>query len=164
MKSLKSPLFFLLLIIGLSISCKSESDDFEIGLNESIYHDDFEYVVTDYKVLPIDEYTSRYRINFKVINNAEVVEHTWNNSIAYIVDSKGNIYNNNKELQIKLNDREPFGWKNEYHTHPKSEESTILIFDLPKKVDQPYLKVSGKFLMGDVLDLSKYKKMKVKLF
>ncbi|TVZ25336.1 hypothetical protein JM83_0239 [Gillisia sp. Hel_I_86] len=164
MKSLKLPLFFLILIMGLSLSCKMNSEDLEIGLNESIHHDDFEYLVTDFKVLSIDEYTKRYRINFKVINNAEVVEHTWNNSIAYIVDAKGNIYNNNKELQIKLNDREPFGWQEEYHTHPKSEETTTLIFDLPKGVTKPYLKVTGKFLMGDVLDLNRYKKMKVKLF
>lgn len=163
MKYFKTVLIYLLLL-GLSGSCKKESDDLEIGLNESIYNDDFEYVVTDYEVLPINEFTNRFRIKFKVINNAEVVEHTWNNSIAYIVDSKGNIYNNNKDLQIKLNEREPFGWKNIYHTHPKSQETTILIFDLPKTVTEPYLKVTGKFLMGDVFDLNQYKKMKVRLF
>jgi len=164
MNSLKSTLVFLLLIMGLSFSCESEPKNLEIGLNESIYHDDFEYVVTDFKILPVDDYTKRYRIKFKVINNAEVIEHTWNNSIAYIVDSKGNIYNNNKELQVKLNEREPFGWQEIYHTHPQSNETTTLIFDLPTKVTQPYLKVTGKFLMGDVLDLNEYKKMKVKLF
>ncbi len=164
MNSLKSPLFFLLLIMGLSFSCKNDSENFEIGLNESIYNDHFEYLVTDFNVLSVDEYTKRYIVNFKVINNDEVVKHNWKNSIAYIVDSKGNIYNNNKELQIKLNELEPFGWQNEYHTYPKSEETTTLIFDLPKKVDKPYLKVKGEFLLGDVLDLSEYKKMKVKLF
>ncbi len=164
MKSFTIPLFCLLLIMGLSISCKNNSENLELGLNESIHHDDFEYQVTDFEILPIDEYTKRYRVKFKVINNAEVVEHTWNNSIAYVVDSKGNIYNNNKDLQIKLNDREPFGWEKEYHTHPKSEETTTLIFELPIKVTKPYLKVTGKFLMGDVLDLNQYKKMKIRLF
>lgn len=164
MKILKSPLIFLLLIMVLSLSCKTESENLEIGLNESIYHEDFEYIVTDYEILSINEFTNRYRIKFKVVNNSEVVEHTWNNSIAYIVDSKGNIYNNNKDLQIKLNEREPFGWGSIYHTHPKSQETTILIFDLPKKVTEPYLKVTGKFLMGDVFDLHQYKKMKVRLF
>ncbi len=164
MNSLKSPLFFLLLIIGLSLSCKNGSEHLEIGLNEIIYHDNFEYLVTDFKVLSVDEYTKRYRVKFKVINNDKVLKHTWKNSIAYLVDSKGNIYNNNKKLQIKLNEREPFGWENEYHTYPKSEKTTTLIFDLPKKVTQPYLKVTGEFLIGDVLDLSEYKKMKVRLF
>ncbi len=164
MKRFKTPLFCLLLILALSISCKNDSENLELGLNESIQHDDFEYLVTDFEILPIDEYTKRYRVKFKVINNAEVVEHTWNNSIAYVVDSKGNIYNNNKDLQIKLNDREPFGWEKEYHTHPKSEETTTLIFELPIKVTKPYLKVTGKFLMGDVLDLNQYKKMKIRLF
>lgn len=164
MNSLKSPLYFLLFIMGLFLSCQSNSEDFEIGVNESIHHENFEYVVTDFEILPVNEYTNRYRIKFKVINNSKVLEHTWNNSIAYIVDSKGNIYSNNKELQIKLNEREDFGWEDEYHTHPKSEETTTLIFDLPVKVTQPYLKISGKFLMGDVLDLNTYKKMKVKLF
>ncbi len=164
MNSFKLTFFFLLLIMGLSLSCKDNSENFEIGLNESINHDHFEYVVTDYNVLSVDEYTNRYIVDFKVINNDEVKKHTWKNSIAYIVDSKGNIYNNNKELQIKLNELEPFGWQNEYHTYPKSEETSTLIFDLPKKVDEPYLKVTGEFLLGDVLDLSEYKKMKVKLF
>jgi hypothetical protein len=154
----------MILLIGITFSCKSDSEKFEIGINESIHHDHFEYLVTNFEVLPVNDYTNRYRIKFKVINNAEVVEHTWNNSIAYIVDSKGNIYNNNKELQIKLNQREPFGWQNEYHTHPRSKETTTLIFDLPKGVTKPYLKVTGEFLMGDVLDLNRYKKMKVKLF
>ncbi len=164
MNSLKSPILFLLLIIGISFSCKNESENLEIGLNESILHDELEYLVTDFQILPIDKHTNRYRIKFKVINNSEVAEHTWNNSIAYIVDSKGNIYNNKPELQIKLNQRESFGWQEEYHTHPNSEETTTLIFDLPKNVIQPFLKVSGKFMMGDVLDLHEYKKMKVKLF
>jgi len=157
-------MFFVLLIMLVFHSCKNNSEDFEIGLNESINHDHFEYVVTDFKILPINDYTNRYRIKFKVINNSKVLEHTWNNSIAYIVDSKGNIYNNNKELQIKLNEREDFGWENEYHTHPESEQTTTLIFELPKKVNQPYLKVTGEFLLGDILDRSEYKKMKVKLF
>jgi len=164
MKRFKTPLLCLLLLMGLSISCRNDSEELELGLNESIHHDAFEYMVTNFEVVPIDEYTKRYKIKFKVINNSEVVEHTWNNSMAYVVDSKGNIYNNNKQLQIKLNDREPFGWKNEYHTHPKSEETTTLIFDLPISVAKPYLKVTGKFLMGDVLDLNQYKRMKVKLF
>jgi hypothetical protein len=163
MKCFKTLIIYMLLL-GLSVSCKEESEDLEIGLNESIYHDDFEYIVTDYEILPVNEFTNRFRIKFKVINNAKVVEHTWNNSIAYIADSKGNIYINNKELQIKLNEREPFGWEEIYHTHPKSQESTILIFDLPKSVSKPYLKVTGKFLMGDVFDLNQYKRMKVRLF
>lgn len=164
MKILKLPIICTVLLAVLLFSCKNDSEDLEIGLNESIYHDDFEYLVTDFKVLSVDEYTKRYRVKFKVINNAKVLKHNWKNSIAYMVDSKGNIYNNNKELQIKLNESEPFGWENEYHTYPKSEETTTLIFDLPKKVTQPYLKVSGKFSMGDILNLSEHKKMKVKLF
>ena len=100
MNSLKSPLFFLLLIIGLSLSCKNGSEHLEIGLNEIIYHDNFEYLVTDFKVLSVDEYTKRYRVKFKVINNDKVLKHTWKNSIAYLVDSKGNIYNNNKKLSV----------------------------------------------------------------
>lgn len=150
--------------MGVSISCNEKSENLEIGLNESIYHDDFEYIVTNYEILPVDEFTNRYRVEFTVVNNAEVVEHTWNNSIAYIVDSKGNIYHNDINLQIKLNERKPFGWSKVYHTHPKSQESTILVFDLPKKVTKPYLKVTGKFLMGDVFDLNQYKRMKVRLF
>lgn len=163
MKRLKMRFCFLLIIL-LSLSCNTKSEDFEIGLNESIHHKDSEYVVTDYTVLPVNEYTNRYLVEFKVINKSEVVEHTWKNSIAYIVDSKGNIYYNNLELQIKQNDKQSFEWKKEYHTHAKSEESTTLIFELPKQVTKPYLKVTGEFLMGDVLDLHKYKKMKVRLF
>jgi len=164
MKFYKLSIICTILLSIFLFSCKNDSEDLEIGLNESIYHDDFEYVVTDYTILPVNEYTNRYLVQFKVINNAEVVEHTWNNSIAYVVDSKGNIYHNNLDLQIKLNDKKSFDWKKEYHTHAKSEETTTLIFELPKQVTKPYLKVSGKFLMGDVLDLNKYKKMKVKLF
>lgn len=164
MKNLITPIICLLLLMGLTISCRNDSENLELGLNESIHHDDFEYLVTDFEILPIDEYTKRYRVKFKVINNSKVAEHSWNNSIAYIVDSKGNIYNNNKELQNKLNEREPFGWQTEYHTHPKSDETTTLIFDLPVQVTKPYLKVTGKFLIGDVLDLNQYKRMKVRLF
>ncbi len=153
-----------ILLATILFSCKTESDAHEIGLNESIYHDHFEYVVTDYTIIPVDEYVNRYLIQFKVVNNAKLVEHSWNNSIAYIVDSKGNIYYNNIGLQKIRNDKYPFGWEQEYHTHAQSEEITTLVFELPKKVTKPYLKVTGKFLIGDFLDLNKFKKMKVKLF
>ncbi len=153
-----------ILLSGILFSCKAESEEYEVGLNESIYHDDFEYVVTDYKIIPVDEYINRYLIQFKVINNAKLVEHSWNNSIAYIVDSKGNIYYNSIQLQKIRNDKYPFGWEQEYHTHAQSEKIITLIFELPKKVTKPYLKLTGKFLMGDFFDLNKFKKMKVRLF
>tara|TARA_R100001369_G_scaffold26921_1_gene48625 strand:- start:20331 stop:20624 length:294 start_codon:yes stop_codon:yes gene_type:complete len=87
-----------ILLSGILFSCKAESEEYEVGLNESIYHDDFEYVVTEYKIISVGEYLNRYLIQFKVISYAKLVEHSWNSSIAYIIDSKGNIYYNSIQL------------------------------------------------------------------
>ena len=40
----------------------------------------------------------------------------------------------------------------------------MLVFDVPREVKEPYLKVRGDFLMGDLFDGNQYKRTRVKLF
>jgi hypothetical protein len=105
-----------------------------------------------------------YAVNFKVINNAIRIDHPWNNSIAYIIDEKGEIYENKQALQEKLNSLSPFGFKKEYITPAQSIGTTVFVFEVPVNVKFPYLMVRGETLMGDVFNGSKFEKTKVKLF
>jgi hypothetical protein len=154
------------------ISCSSDKSDITIGLNENIHHDDFEYSVTDYSLTKQigkgqDTITTEgtfYLIHFKVINEAKRVNHSWNNSIAYIIDGEGNIYENNINAQIKLNEVSPFGWNEKYITPFQSVDTSILVFNLPDNVKNPCLMVRGETLMGDFFNRNKFKKMKVRLF
>ncbi len=103
-------------------------------------------------------------MTFKTQNDAKRVEHEWKNNVAYITDEKGNVYENNNELQKLLNEHEPFGYKDTYVTKAGIVESTVMIFDVPNSVTEPYLKVRGEFLMGDMFDGNQFKNTKVKLF
>ena len=150
-------------------SCASER---VIGMNERIHHDDFEYLVTGCTVTDsigsgekqrkaAGEY---YVITFVVENHAMRVNHVWTNSIAYVVDDRGNRYEDLPELQKLLNGEKPINYSPEHRTPAGEKESTQLIFDLPKNVTHPFLMVRGDLLMGDVFDRKAFARTKIKLF
>lgn len=165
--------FILLFILMILLCfCSSGRKKEIVGLNQNIHHDDFEYAVTgfrkaDYIAYGIDTIKSRgnfYLVHFRVINKALRVGHQWNNSIGYLVDENGNHYENSKDFQKILNKSLFFGWKEMYNTPHGQTDTTILVFDLPVGIKQPFLMVRGDILMGDVYDAGKFKRMKIRLF
>ena len=109
----------LLLICPLLFSCTMSNPKLEIGVNEIIHYDDFEYSVTDYSVVKLIEDDlkpghlegSFYIVDFQAKNYGLMVNHKWENSIAYIIDTFGNIYENEEALQKELNEFNNFGWQ-----------------------------------------------------
>jgi hypothetical protein len=51
-----------------------------------------------------------------------------------------------------------------YNTPHGQTDTTILVFDVPANIVQPFLMVRGEILMGDMFDAGKFLKAKVKLF
>jgi hypothetical protein len=160
-------------VTGLApISCNPDKKTVTIGLNQNIHHDDFEYSVTSFTKTPdiisgkdtIKANGIFYLVHFKVTNNALRVGHTWNNSIAYLIDENGDRYENLPDKQKALNNSLPFGLNEIYNTPHGAADTTILVFELPANVLKPYLKVSGSTLMGDVFDAGRFRRMKVRLF
>jgi len=168
---------YFLIISGIAaalaaMSCSQIKKENVIVPGTTIPHDDFEYAVVDYRKtselkLKDETITANgvfYIVTFNVKNNALRVDHTWDNQIAYLIADDSSTYENNVELQKKLNDTLPFGFKEAYVTPNQSEETTQLVFELPATAERPYLKVRGRILLIDFLDGSKFEKTKVKLF
>ncbi len=105
-----------------------------------------------------------YIVHFKTENKALRVDHNWSNSIAYIIDEKGNIFDNIEENQYVINKSKPFGLKESYITRHGESDTTLLVFDIPADVREPYLMIRGGTLMGDIFDSGRFRKMKIKLF
>jgi hypothetical protein len=172
MKPLKILFYVSLISLSWLLSCKGDQSDIVIGINVPIHHDDFEYVVTHFITstkIPLEKDTLMahgvfYLVTFQVKNEARKVNHNWNNSIAYIKDEAGKVFENNVQLQTKLNAFKNFGWKEKYVTSCQSFDTTLFIFDLPKDVRQPYLMVRGEMLMGDFFDGNKYLRTKIRLY
>lgn len=168
MKSIKM-MSFLLIILG-SISC-SKSDTI-IGLNQDIHHDDFAYRVTSFeKRKHINADTGLITakgifliVSFTVENNALRVSHAWDNTIGYVVSGDGNKYENNITAQQMLKTSEPFHWLHHYNTRHGESESTRLVFDIPTDMTNPYLRVRGETLMGDIFDFNRFKRIKIRLY
>lgn len=162
----------LALVMLASCAKKSGEEEIIIGLNEGIRHDDFEYVITDYKIQKtigegesmLTAKGSFYIISFKVINDAKRVKHEWDNSVAYLTDESGRTYDNDSTAQTALEKIRPFGWMHNYTTEHQSVQETKFIFDLPENVKMPYLMVRGATLMGDFLDGNRFERTKVRLF
>ena len=96
------------------ISGCSRSDTV-IGLNENIHHDDF-----NYRVAAVEKRTSIvsdsvrmiagrtfYIVTFEVENEAKRVGHIWDNRIAYVINEKGDRYENNVSAQKLLEIKSP---------------------------------------------------------
>lgn len=172
MKAITHTFIATVVILFSLMSCTEIRKEIIVMPGTAIPHDDFEYAVSEFEkvaTLELKDNTlktdgSFYVVTFKVMNRAKQVDHEWNNQVAYIIDEHDTIYENNVELQKKLSEMKSFNFKETYVTPFQSEESTVLIFEVPDDVKKPYLKVRGKILMGDFLDGSTFEKTKVKLF
>jgi hypothetical protein len=172
MKTQKLRVTLIALAILASCTKKSNEEEIIIGLNEGIHHDDFEYAVTDYKIQKTigegeDAFAAKgnfYIVSFKVENDARCVKHEWDNTIAYLIDDSGKVYNNDNTAQAALEKVNPFGLRSKYTTEHQTSQETKLVFDLPENVKQPYLMVRGETLMGDFFGGDKFTRTKVKLF
>ena len=162
----KRPLRIVLIWGALVSGCAGP--DMIIDPGARIHHDDFEYSVQ--KVDRTDRIGDRqaggtfYIVTFQVENRARRVDHRWSNDIAYIVDGSGRQYEHDGPAQRTLEAVKPFGYKDRYVTPAEAVVTTMLVFDLPKDVREPYLKVRGEFLMGDLFDAKQYRRTWVRLF
>jgi hypothetical protein len=158
--------FIVALCAAMIASCTAKEK--VIGLRENIHHDDFEYSVQSVeKTDRIGNVGARgvfYIVAFQVENRAKRVDHRWDSHIAYLTDASGRPFNNDEQARQELNRIKAFNYKNEYITAAGVTETTLLVFDLPKDISEPYLQVRGSLLMGDAFDGNQYKKTKVKLF
>ena len=157
---------------GAGLIVASCSGERVIDVNQRIHHDDFEYTVTAYAVTDtIGSGATRtgaagkfYVVSFRVENRAKRAGHTWDNSIAYLVDEQGRSYDNLAEVQSLLTMGERFTSAPRHMTPAGETESKKLVFDIPVSVKQPYLKVRGELLIGDLFDGKAFEKTKVRLF
>jgi len=166
------PHTLIVMAVFLLLSCSGNDKEIIIEPGTGIQHDDFEYSVLDHslqKFIATNEDTvttdgNFYIVTFKVVNMAVRVDHEWDNSIAYIIGDDGTVYENKTTLQKKLDETRSFGFQESYVTHFQSSDSTILVFELPPTVKNPYLMVRGETLMGDFFNGNRFKRTKVKLF
>jgi hypothetical protein len=163
----------ILAIILLAVtSCNSDKKEIVIGLKQNIHHDDFEYSVSNYIVTNFlkdgsDTLKAKgvfYLVMFRVENRAMRVDHTWDNSIGYIVDERGKTYENITEVQQFLEKANGSRFREQYITQSGTTDSTWMAFDLPFNVTKPCFKVRGSILMGDVFDRAKFRRTRIKLY
>ena len=153
----------------LSWSCAPEDRTIHVG--QRIHHDDFEYSVTSYRVSKtigegkeaITAGGNFYLVAFLVENKARRVNHEWVDSIAYIVDAGGTVYENLPWAQKTLQRVSRVTPGETHITSPGSMDSTVLVFDLPEEVSEPALMVRGETLMGDFFDGGQYRKVRIEL-
>lgn len=160
-------IIFAFLTLGFMFSSCS-SDEKVINVGQNIHHDDFEYSVQN--VEKIDSIGlpevkgTLVVVTFKVENQAKRVNHKWDNSIAYVVDNHGKVYENSNTLQKALKRIKGINLKDEYITPAGESESAVLVFEVPKDSKELFLKVRGEFLMGDLFDGNQFEHTRVKLF
>lgn len=162
---------FISIVLFMAFVSGCSRSDTVIGLNDNIHHDDFIYRVKSVekrKSIASDssQMTARgtfYIITFEVENDAKRVGHIWDNRIAYVITGKGDRYENNESAQKLLETKEPFGWHSTYNTGHGLTEQTRLVFDVAENPGEVYLKVNGVTLMGDIFDLNRFKRIKIKL-
>jgi hypothetical protein len=157
-----------LLTLSAALLAASCGHDEVIGIGQSIHHDDFEYSVQSVerndRIGNLHANGLFYVVTFEVRNGAKQVEHKWSNGIAYVVDRQGRQYEVDAHAQQALAATRPFGYKDRYVTPAGATESTVLVFDLPAHIEDPYLGVRGLFLLGDLKDLNQYRRKRVRLF
>ena len=157
-----------LLTLSAALLAASCGRDEVIGIGQSIHHDDFEYSVQSLerkdRIGNLHANGLFYVVTFEVRNGAKQVEHKWSNGIAYVVDRQGRQYEVDAHAQQALAATRPFEYKDRYVTPAGATESTVLVFDLPAQIEDPYLGVRGLFLLGDLKDLNQYRRKRVRLF
>ena len=82
----------------------------------------------------------------------------------YLVDEHGRRFENDADAQKQLDARARFGYQDRYVTPAGDAQTTRLVFELPPDAREPYLKVKGWFLMGDLFDGNQFTRVRVKLF
>ena len=155
-----------LLLTTLTAACAGP--EITLELKQNIHHDDFEYSAQ--RIDKLDRIGDLrpagvfYVVTFQVDNRAKRVDHEWDNALAFIVDEHGHQYENDPRAQAQLAATQPFGYRDRYVTSPGAIETTKFVFDLPRQAAEPYLRVRGETLMGDVLDGRRFTRTRIKLF
>jgi hypothetical protein len=157
-----------LLTLSAALLAAACGGDQVIGIGQGIHHDDFEYSVQSLerkdRIGNLHAHGLFYVVTFEVRNGAKQVEHKWSNGIAYVVDRQGRHYEVDADAQQALAVTRPFQYKDRYVTPAGATESTVLVFDLPTQIEEPYLGVRGLFMLGDLKDFNQYRRKRVRLF
>jgi hypothetical protein len=158
----------LLVLALLPFVAACAASERTIDRGERIHHDDFTYAVQDVEhPAQIGGTTAAgvfYAVTFMVENHALRVNHQWNNHIAYVIDAAGHVYDNDDAAQRAFARARGTHYLESYVTPAGVDESTVLVFDLPRDVASPCLKVRGDVLMGDVFDGNQYAHTRIRLF
>ncbi|HMT11580.1 MAG TPA: hypothetical protein PKA39_08155 [Ignavibacteria bacterium] len=164
---MKNTLFVTLGFLTLLIpGCSGQEKVLNVG--DKLQHDDFFYSVQ--KVMKTGDFVGKktdgifYVVMFKVQNDAKRTEHDWNRNVLFVVDENGKEYENKADLQKEYSRINYEEYKESYKTAAGTSDSTVVVFELPKSVKQPYIKYRGDFLMGDLFSGNAFKNSKVKLF
>jgi hypothetical protein len=139
-----------------------------IGLGENIRHDDFEYSVRHVESTPrIGDRRAAGRfhvVTFQVENRSERTDHIWTSHIAYVVDDRGRVFENDAAGEMAYVHAQGHIQKLRRVTPAGAIERATLVFDLPADVREAFLKVRGDLFMGDVLDGNQFKRTRVRIF
>ncbi len=158
--------------LGSFFAFSCDREDRTIRVGERIHHDDFEYSVASYHVSKmigegkeaITATGNFYIVDFRTENRAKRVYHEWADSIAYVMDEGGTIYENFPWAQKALRRTGRLAFSVTHVTPPGSTDSTVLVFDLPEDVSAPALMVRGETLMGDFFDGGQFRRVKIALW
>lgn len=152
--------------LTLLAACSGTPKTLNVG--DKLKHDDFFYSIQ--KVMKTPDFVGSksrgtfYVVMFKVQNDAKRVEHPWDRNVVYMVDENGKEYENNIELEKEYSRINYEQFKDKFVTAAGTSDSTVLVFDIPNNVKEPYIKYRGDFLMGEMFDGNQFKNSKVKLF
>lgn len=172
MKPITNTIILAVIICSGLMSCAEIRKEIIVMPGTVIPHDDVEYYVSAFEkvsTIKLKDTTLQtdgtfYLVTCHVLNRATRMDHEWNNRLAYIIDEHDTIYENNIAAQKALSEMRSINFKDTYVTPFQSEESTVLVFEIPADIKKPCLKFRGKILMEDFLNGSPFEKTKVKLY
>lgn len=165
---MKTKIIFAFMVAAILLISSCSGDEKTLAVGDKVQHDDFFYSIQ--KVMKTHDFVTKksegifYVVMFKVQNDAKKVEHEWTNNVVYVVDENGKEYENNSELQKEFSRINYEQYKDKHVTAAGTSDSTVMVFDIPLNVKQPYVKFRGGFLLGDLFDGNQFKNSRIKLF
>ena len=167
MITMKIKIIFTFLFAFLLLLQACSGDEKTFGIKEKVRHNNFIYSVEE--VMKTPEFVGTkangtfYVIMFKVINEDKSLSHEWNNNSAYIEDENGREYGNVTELKKEFCRINYEKYTDNYVTAAGKTDSTVLVFELPAEVKQPFLKFRADFRIGDLFEGNSLANSRIKL-
>ena len=136
----------------------------QVALGTPIRQDDFTYTVVHAakaQTLVVNGRSIRARGSFYIVtvrldNNAVRVPFEWRDDIAQLVDAHGNKY----RVDTNALGSAP-AYERERSVPAGQNASFMLVFDVPKTIEQPLLVFDNGIMMGDAFNFVAYRRMGV---